>query len=102
MCDQMRWGVTATHSKEFTRSLADLRPLAERGFLFAAYTITAANRRDFPGIEDNYGLAFHNREYVYRHWSAFLNVVAYIDAPDGNRQDQVVLSRRATGPGGVS
>ena len=90
--DMIRSGTLSSHSREFTESVRALtdEDLA-RGLLFVPYTIDRVNRRDFPGIEDTYGLTFHTRQYVTDHWSRFVEVVAYADAPNEHEQDRVLI-----------
>lgn len=96
--DMIRSGTLSSHSREFTESVRALtaEDLA-RGLLFVPYTIDRVNRRDFPGIEDTYGLTFHTREYVTRRWAQFVDVLAYVDAPNEHEQDRVVIAARDAG-----
>lgn len=89
-----RSGQLTSHSREFSQRLTELPDLGESNFLFVPYEIGRANRQDFPGIDETYGLTFHHPAYVARHWPHFLDVVAHVEGFQGHEQDRVVVRKR--------
>ena len=62
----------------------------ERGFLF--FTLSKGMFK-LDGFPDFYQVAFHTKEYVYNKWSAYFEIVDYVERGIGNYQDAVVLRK---------
>lgn len=63
-----------------------------------SYLILSRGRFKADGFPDFYQAAFHTKEYIYQKWSAYFDVVDYVERGIGNRQDAVVLRKPLDGP----
>ena len=68
-------------------------PLVAGEFAFEPYVRSVWNRSDLPGVGSEYGLAFHDGDYLRRHWSEWLEVVAVREQAISGWQDLVVCRR---------
>jgi len=76
------------------RQLTALRargPLPEVGFCFEPED--HPDRRG-AGIDDQWGLAFHDAGYMRRHWSRYLDIERVVPSALNFRQDAVIVRRR--------
>jgi SAM-dependent methyltransferase len=76
----------------------DRPPLGREEFAYEPYARSVFNRADLPGVGAAYGLAFHGRDYVRRHWSRWLAIERVLERGLTAWQDLVVCVRSpATG-----
>lgn len=68
-----------------------LDEIKERGILFFNW---ANGKFKVDGFPDFYQTAFHTKDYVYREWSKYFDIVDYVERGIGNYQDAVVLRNR--------
>jgi len=68
-------------------------PLEPGEFVFVPYVRSVWNRRDLPGVAADYGLAFHDPDYVRTHWSKRFEVLAVLEQGMTDWQDIVVCTR---------
>jgi SAM-dependent methyltransferase len=89
--DQFRTGTTRTG---WCRPGAfDRPPLTPGEFAFEPYVKSPWNRGELPGVDGEYGLAFHGVEYLQEHWSRFLDVSEVRDRALSAWQDLVVCRK---------
>jgi SAM-dependent methyltransferase len=88
-----RRGELPSNSRDFSRRLLTLPALDERGFVFEPYVRTLWNRRDFPGIDDAYGMAFHSPDYIQERWGRHFRVLEQREAATNHLQDLVALGK---------
>jgi SAM-dependent methyltransferase len=69
--------------------------IRERGF---AYISLSRGRFKADGFPDFYQTAFHTKKYVYSEWSAYFDVVDYVERGIGDHQDAVVLRKPVSHP----
>jgi ubiquinone/menaquinone biosynthesis C-methylase UbiE len=62
----------------------------ERGFMFVSLS---KGRFKLDGFPDFYQSAFHAKEYIFNEWSAYFDIVDYIERGIGDYQDAVVLRK---------
>jgi hypothetical protein len=55
--------------------------LEREGFIFELFDRNTWNRSDFIGIDSDYGLSFHSRDYIERSWSPILEVHSVVRPP---------------------
>jgi SAM-dependent methyltransferase len=67
--------------------------LQSEGFIYEPYEITGWNDRDFPGIDDTFGLTFHSRHYVQQHWGQTFEILDVLPRHITGWQD-LVLARK--------
>ncbi len=60
----------------------------EHGFMFFKWS---SGKLKVDGFPDFYQTAFHTKEYVYKQWSKYFEIVDYVERGIGNYQDAVVL-----------
>jgi hypothetical protein len=48
------------------------------------------NEGDLPGVEGDYGLAFHDADYLRSHWSGWFSIVGVVERGLTDWQDVVV------------
>lgn len=65
--------------------------IRSHGFMF---TTGVTGKLKLDKLPDFYQTAYHTKEYVYQKWSAYFDVLRYVDRGINNHQD-VVLLRRA-------
>jgi hypothetical protein len=64
--------------------------IRQRGFFFFSWS---NGRLKIDGFPDFYQTAFHTRDYVYKTWSPYFEVVDYVERGIGNYQDAVLLRK---------
>jgi ubiquinone/menaquinone biosynthesis C-methylase UbiE len=60
------------------------------GFMFVT---GARGKLKLNGLPDFYQTAYHTQKYIYREWSAYFDIVRYIERGIGNFQDAVILRK---------
>lgn len=75
----------------FGLSEAETAIAKEQGFFFKVFR---TGKYKLDGLPDFYQSSFHTRDYVYRVWSEFFEVVDYQPREMNGHQDVVVLIRR--------
>jgi SAM-dependent methyltransferase len=88
--EQFRTGAVATGW--CPRSAFARGPLEESEFMFVPYRRSVWNEGELPGVEGDYGLAFHGPSYLRRHWGAVLQVVDLVERGLTAWQDLVVFA----------
>jgi SAM-dependent methyltransferase len=73
----------------------DREPLRAGELVFEPYVRSRWNDTDLPGVGPGYGLAFHGRDYVARHWSTVFDVLGVRERAIAGWQDLVMCRRRA-------
>lgn len=91
--EQFRTGSVTTRWS--SRRPFDRGPLGAGEFVFVPYVRSMWNRRDLPGVEAEYGLAFHDADYVREHWSKRFEVLDVVDRGMTGWQDVVVCARQS-------
>ncbi len=89
--DDFRSGQAGTswcHAGAFARG-----PLGAGEIVFEPYLRSVWNRSDLAGVGSEYGLTFHGADYLRRHWSDWLEVVAVRERAISGWQDLVVCRR---------
>jgi SAM-dependent methyltransferase len=61
-----------------------------------AFRVDHKGRFKLDGLPDFYQTTFHTREYIERHWTRFLELLAYHEGGIGNHQDIVLLRKPPT------
>jgi SAM-dependent methyltransferase len=69
-------------------------PLEDGEFVFVPYERSAWIRDELPGVEGEFGLAFHDPQYVREHWSQIFEVVHVLPRAMTAWQDIVVGRKR--------
>jgi SAM-dependent methyltransferase len=87
-----RDGRLVANSRACARRVAGHGSLEREGFIFELFDRDLSNEADFSGIDSDYGLTFHSREYIERSWSPILEVQSVVASPQ-LRQDIVVATR---------
>jgi SAM-dependent methyltransferase len=64
--------------------------IQERGFIFLSLS---TGRFKADGFPDFYQTTFHTKEYVYNEWSAYFDIVDYVERGIGDHQDAVLLRK---------
>jgi SAM-dependent methyltransferase len=86
-----------THPAALTQGLLKrLRthgPLADEGFVFEPYEITAGSAEQFPGISGNYGIAFQHYTRVAERWTEQFELVEHHHLAIQGFQDLVALRK---------
>jgi SAM-dependent methyltransferase len=75
------------------KSAFERRPLGEGEFVFVPYRRSFWIEAELPGIEGEYGLAFHDRTYVISHWSPVIEVLDVLERAMTSWQDIVVCRK---------
>jgi SAM-dependent methyltransferase len=70
--------------------------LEREGFIFELFDRDMSNEADFSGIDADYGITFHGREYIKRSWSPILEVQSVI-APQPTHSQEIVVATQANG-----
>jgi SAM-dependent methyltransferase len=73
--------------------------LEREGFIFEPFDRNLSNEADFSGIDSDYGLTFHSREYIKRFWSPILEVQSVV-APQPTPSLDIVVATQANGDSG--
>lgn len=87
-------GRIVTNTKDCTARLMTHGALEAEGFVHEPYVVTRLNARDFPGVDDTFGVAFHSPAYVREHWKPWFEVVEVMPRQMLDLQD-LVVGRRA-------
>jgi len=87
-------GKMVSNSRSCARRMAVHGSLDDEKFIHEPYVRSVWNNRDFPGVDDRFGLAFHSRDYIFEKWSRFFEVVDVLPAAITNWQDLAVLRKR--------
>lgn len=90
--DQFRTGQATTRwsaGSAFSRG-----PLQAGEFTFVPYRRSAWIRNELPGVEGEFGLAFHDERYVQERWSSTFEVIEVLPRAMTGWQDIVVGSKR--------
>jgi SAM-dependent methyltransferase len=90
--EAFRDGRFVANSRACARRVAGHGSLEREGFIFELFDRDVSNQVDFSGIDSDYGLTFHSREYIERSWSPILAVQSVV-APPQQGQDVVVATR---------
>ncbi len=94
--DQFRTGQAATRWS--ARSAFSRGPLEDGEFVFVPYRRSAWIRNELPGVEGEFGLAFHDERYLHEHWSQTFDGIQVLPRAMTAWQDIVVgRKRRASG-----
>lgn len=75
-------------AQKWDRSYAD--EAHERGLMFLS---GPKGRLKVDGLPDFYQTAFHTKEYIYSEWSAYFDIVDYVERGIGDYQDAVILRK---------
>jgi SAM-dependent methyltransferase len=75
------------------KSAFERTALAPNELIFVPYTRSVWNTSELPGIDGDYGIAFHGSEYVRGHWSQALEVIDVLPRAMTSWQDIVVLRK---------
>ena len=90
----------ANNSRDCARRVAGHGPLQREGLVFEPFERNAWNESDFSGIDAEWGLTFHSREYLERAWSPILAVQSVV-APQRPGAQDIVLATHPSGNSGV-
>lgn len=60
------------------------------GFMFI---VGATGKLKLDKLPDFYQTAYHTKEYIYREWSAYFDVVSYVECGINNHQDAILLRK---------
>jgi SAM-dependent methyltransferase len=66
--------------------------IRERGFLFITGPTGKFKLDELP---DFYQATFHTKEYIYKEWSTYFDMVDYVERGINNHQDAVLLRKRS-------
>jgi SAM-dependent methyltransferase len=86
--EQFRTGTVA--SGWCARDAFSRAPLGADEFAFVPYRRSVWNAGDLPGVEGDYGLAFHGAQYLRAHWSRWFSIAAVVERGLTAWQDVVV------------
>jgi SAM-dependent methyltransferase len=78
------------------RSAFARAPLGEDEFLFVPYTRSAWIQNELPGVEGEFGLAFHGENYIREHWSETFEVMHLLPRAMTAWQDIAVCRKRSS------
>lgn len=93
--EECRTGRVVSNTRGCSQRIQSHADLEAEGFVYEGYEISGWNRRDFPGISETFGMAFHSPEYVEKRWSEIFEVVAIVPRSiGGGWQDSVVVRNR--------
>ena len=97
--ERFRSGDMIANSRECAERMASHGSLDREGFIFELFDRNPWNEGVFSGIDGDYGLTFHSRDYIERSWSSVLDVQGIVAPPQMNGwQDVVVATPAAQGP----
>ena len=84
--------ILTVHGEHIINSLASSRQsqIHSYGFMFST---GATGRLKLDKLPDFYQTAYHTREYIHRIWSAYFDVVRYLERGINNHQDAVLLQK---------
>jgi SAM-dependent methyltransferase len=88
-------GAFVSNSRSCMERIQSHGTLSDEGFVYEPYEISSWNKRDFPGIDDTFGITFHDQQYVRDKWSEMFEVLGIEprSISDG-WQDTVVVRKR--------
>ena len=84
--------ILTVHGRHIANKLPALQQsrVHSDGFLFLTGVTGKLRLNKLP---DYYQSAYHTKEYIYREWSAYFDVVHYIERGIDNQQDAVILRK---------
>lgn len=88
-------GQFVTNSRSCSERIKSHGSLATERFVYEPYEILRWNERDFPGIDESFGIAFHSTDYIGDRWTTSFELLDILPEAIGGWQDLVVLRRRA-------
>jgi SAM-dependent methyltransferase len=91
--DAYRNGTVVSGTPDCARRVALHGSLEEAGFIHEPYTRSVWTRKDLPGTDASFGLAFHSEDYIQRRWSEQFQVRKILPRALAERQDIVVLEK---------
>jgi SAM-dependent methyltransferase len=93
--EECRSGRVVSNTRGCSERISNHGDLKQEGFIYEGYEISNWNQRDFPGIDDTFGMTFHSQDYVKERWSEVFEVlgIAPQTISDG-WQDSVVVRKR--------
>jgi SAM-dependent methyltransferase len=93
--EECRTGRVVSNTRGCSERISDHGDLGEERFVYEGYEISNWNQRDFPGIDDTFGMTFHSETYVKERWSEIFDVLGVVprSISDG-WQDSVVVKKR--------
>jgi SAM-dependent methyltransferase len=62
----------------------------KRGFMFIS---GAQGKLKLDGLPDFYQTTYHTRKYIYSEWSAYFDIVHYVERGINNHQDAVIIRK---------
>jgi SAM-dependent methyltransferase len=88
-------GAFVSNSRSCMERVQSHGDLDDEGIVYEPYEISGWNQRDFPGIDDTFGITFHSPDYVRERWAEHFEVVGIEprSISDG-WQDTVVVRAR--------
>lgn len=92
--EQCRTGRVVSNGPSCARRVAAHGALDQERFIYEAYDVGRWNRRDFPGIDDTFGMTFHSHDYVRDTWARGFEVIDVLPRALGGWQDLPLLRRR--------
>ena len=93
--ESFRDGSRVANGLGCARRVSGHESLEREGFVYESFDRNAWNESDFTGIDSDYGLSFHSREYIERSWSPILYVGTVMAPPELPGGQEIVLARRA-------
>jgi SAM-dependent methyltransferase len=91
--NEFKSGRYVSNTRSCSERVAVHGSIEDEGFVYEPYEITTWNGRDFPGIDDTFGLTFHSRDYVERHWGRTFEIQDVLPRHITGWQD-LVLARK--------
>jgi SAM-dependent methyltransferase len=93
--ESYRTGNVVSGSLSCIRRVAAHGSLDATGFVHEPYERSTWTRKDFPGTDTSFGLAFHSEDYVRRVWGERFEVLELLPRALAQRQDVVVVKKPA-------
>jgi SAM-dependent methyltransferase len=91
--EMFRHGRMVSNSRDCARRMSRHGDLADEGFVFETYDRNPWNDADFGGVDGEYGLTFHSRDYIERAWAPIFQIRDVAAPPQMKGwQDIVVVS----------
>jgi SAM-dependent methyltransferase len=91
--EECRSGRVVSNTRSCAERVASHHSLAGDGFVFEPYVVDRWNTHDFPGVDEPFGMAFHDEGYVDRTWSRYFEVLDILPTALGGWQDIVAVRR---------
>lgn len=92
--EQCRSGRVVSNSMSCAQRVSSHGSLDQERFIYEPYDVGRWNRRDFPGIDDTFGMTFHSHDYVRETWARHWDVLDVLPRALGSWQDLPLLRRR--------